>query len=122
MTEGDLAEAWVERYVRAWTTNDPADIGALFTTDAIYRPTPMSPGWHGRDAIVAKWLARKDAPGIWTFESEVLGVDGDLAVIRGVTTYTAPPGPGTFENLWLVRLDAAGRATAFTEYWMQHPT
>jgi uncharacterized protein (TIGR02246 family) len=116
-----LAQDWVERYVRAWTSNDPAEIGDLFSPDAIYRPTPMSDGWRGRDAIVAQWLTRKDDPGDWQFEFEVLGVADDLAVIRGLTTYTAPPGPGTYENLWLVRLIPEGRATDFTEYWMQRP-
>jgi hypothetical protein len=29
-------DRWMERYVRAWETNDPGDIGALFTDDARY--------------------------------------------------------------------------------------
>jgi hypothetical protein len=30
----DTIERWVEMYVRAWTTNEVSDIGALFTDDA----------------------------------------------------------------------------------------
>ena len=86
----------------------------FFAIDSNHRVEEAFPG-------ISQWLSRKDDPSIWTFEFEVIGVDGDLAVIRGLTTYTAPPGPGIYENLWLVRLDGAGRATSFTEYWMQRP-
>ncbi|MFI5255454.1 MAG: nuclear transport factor 2 family protein [Candidatus Limnocylindrales bacterium] len=119
MVDRAAAHAWVERYVRAWTSNEPAEIGALFTSEAVYRPTPMAQGWHGRDVIVAGWLERKDTPGNWQFEFEVLAVDGDLGVIRGRTTYVKPS--ITYENLWLVRFDRVGRATEFIEYWIQHP-
>ena len=118
MTNRDVAERWVQRCIRAWDSNDPDEIADLFTTDAVYRPTPMSEGWHGRQAIVAGWLDRKDDPGTWTFEHEVVAIDGDLAVIHGVTRYVAPY--PTYENLWLVHLDDHGRARDFTEYWMEH--
>jgi hypothetical protein len=73
----DATERWLEMYVRAWTTNDVGDIRALFSDDASYFPTPFSPGWHGVDDIVAGWLERKDEPGDWSFEYEVLcGSDG----------------------------------------------
>jgi uncharacterized protein (TIGR02246 family) len=87
MTDHAAADAWVRAYVRAWETNDAAEIGDLFTVDAVYRPTPMSTGWHGREAIVAGWLDRKDDPGTWEFSSEVIAVDGDLAIVRGVARY-----------------------------------
>jgi hypothetical protein len=34
------ARAWVEGYVRAWNSNDPAAIGALFSEDAAYHTEP----------------------------------------------------------------------------------
>ncbi len=29
-------QRWLDAYVQAWTTYDPADIGALFAEDAVY--------------------------------------------------------------------------------------
>jgi ketosteroid isomerase-like protein len=119
VTDRASADAWVQRYLRAWESNDPDAIGSLFTDDAVYRPTPMSEGWRGRQAIVDGWLDRKDDPGTWKFEYEVLAADGDLVVVRGVTRYD-PPYPA-YDNLWLIRLDDRGRASEFIEYWMEHP-
>jgi ketosteroid isomerase-like protein len=118
VTDRARAADWVGRYLRAWESNDPTDIAALFADDAIYRPTPQSDGWRGRDAIVREWLGRKDDPGGWEFEHEVLAVDGDLAVVRGVTRYKPPS--DTYENLWLIRIGEDGRAREFVEYWMAH--
>jgi ketosteroid isomerase-like protein len=109
-------EAWVKRYVRAWTTNDPADVAALFTEDASYYTAPFREPWRGRDAIVAGWLDRKDTPGTWKFRSEVLAVADDLGFVRGRTDY---PDEERYSNLWVVRL-RDGRASEFTEWWMQH--
>jgi ketosteroid isomerase-like protein len=119
VTDRDAAARWVERYLHAWESNDRADIGALFTDEAIYRPTPMSPGWRGRETIVKEWLGRMDEPGDWTFEHELLAVEGDLVVLRGVTRYKDPT--PDYENLWLIWLEADGRAREFIEYWIEHP-
>lgn len=33
---------WIDGYVRAWQSNAPADIRALFTEDALYYPEPCA--------------------------------------------------------------------------------
>jgi uncharacterized protein (TIGR02246 family) len=115
--DASTVAAWVERYVRAWETNDPADIGALFAADALYYPSPDEEPWQGRDAIVAGWLERKDEPGTWTFRYEVLGTTDDLAFVRGWTDYADPS--SDYSNLWVLRFDAAGQCVEFTEWWME---
>jgi ketosteroid isomerase-like protein len=110
-------EAWIDEYVRAWTTNDPSDIGRLFTDDAVYYTAPFREPWTGRDAIVDGWLDRKDEPGAWKFGWEVLAIAGDLAFVQGQTEY--PPEGETYSNLWVIRL-RDGRCSEFTEWWMEH--
>jgi len=111
---------WVGRYVAAWGSNDPEEIGALFTDDADYFTAPFRQPWHGREEIVREWLGRKDDPGSWTFEHEVQGIDGDTAFVRGRTVYTdaADPDPGPFVNMWQIRFVSDGRAAEFVEWWM----
>jgi uncharacterized protein (TIGR02246 family) len=111
--------AWVEGYVRAWNSNDPAEIGALFSEDAAYYTEPYSPPWRGRDEIVRQWLERRDEPGETEFRWQPLTVAPDLAVVQGETLYRIPP--RTYSNLWVIRLDAGGRCAEFTEWWMRHP-
>jgi uncharacterized protein (TIGR02246 family) len=108
-------EAWVEGYVRAWTTNDPGDIAALFTADAEYFTAPYRQPWRGRDAIVAGWLERKDQEGEWKFRSEVQAIADDLGFVRGWTDYPDE----SYSNLWVIRL-RDGRSPQFTEWWMKH--
>jgi uncharacterized protein (TIGR02246 family) len=52
MSESDRVATWIDGYVRAWNTNDPDDIRALFTPDAGYYTEPFRPPWRGRDQIV----------------------------------------------------------------------
>jgi uncharacterized protein (TIGR02246 family) len=110
---------WVEEYVRAWNSNDPAEIGALFTEDASYYTEPFSPPWRGREEIVRQWLARKDEPGDTEFDWHPVVVTADLAVVQGEAAYRSLA--KRFSNLWVIRLDASGRCTEFTEWWMQLP-
>ncbi|MFD4422539.1 nuclear transport factor 2 family protein [Agromyces sp. NPDC058484] len=108
---------WVAGYVAAWESNDPEQIGALFTDDAVYEYRPDDPeAARGRDAIVASWLEGRDEPGSWSFDWTLLVDASDLVVVRGVTRY---PATKDYDNLWVVRLDADGRATAFTEWYME---
>jgi uncharacterized protein (TIGR02246 family) len=61
-------QAWIDGYVRAWNSNDPADIRALFTQDAAYFSEPYSRPWRGQDEIVRQWLDRRDEPGQAQFQ------------------------------------------------------
>jgi ketosteroid isomerase-like protein len=117
----DLLTTWVEGYVRAWETNDPADIGRLFADDARYFTAPHRQPLRGRDAIVADWLERKDDPGTWSFSWEILAVAGDLGFVQGRTDYvpTADEPAHAYSNLWVIRLDAGGRCVEFTEWWIE---
>lgn len=117
----DPIRQWMEKYIAAWTTNEPDDIRALFTEDAVYATRPYDPdAWRGRDQIVEKWIASADEPEDWRFEWSVLGTDGDLAFVQGRTTYLNDR--PSYENLWVIRLGPDGRASAFTEWFMERKT
>jgi uncharacterized protein (TIGR02246 family) len=117
MTDLERVTTWINGYVRAWNTNDPADIRALFTADAEYYTAPFRTPWQGREQIVESWLELKDEPGEATFDWRPVAVTDEVAVIQGTTTYPAQ----TFSNLWVIRLGDDGRCRQFTEWWMEHP-
>ena len=108
---------WIERYIQAWGSNDPEQIGALFTTDAVYYTEPYSPPRKGREAIVRGWIEGKDEPGTWNFSYEVLGVTGKLGFVKGKTDYSSPP--RLYHNLWVIALDEKGACREFTEWFMK---
>lgn len=113
----DAVRQWIENYVRAWASNKPEDIGALFTEQAVYATRPDDPDpWRGREQIVERWLAGRDEPGDWTFEWTQLGSDGGRAFVQGVTVYAGDR--PTYDNLWVIDLAGDGRASAFTEWFM----
>ena len=116
-------ESWLSAYRHAWETDDPDDVAALFTEDATYSPWPFSRSWEGRDTIVAKWIERGDSKNPWRFESEVLAVEGDTGVIKGLTTYPAHDDEpeDAYSNIWVVQLAPDGRARSFAEWWVQRP-
>ena len=125
-SEAALAD-WLDRYEQAWRNNDAAQIGALFTDDAVYRWHPWeepADGADGSDEIIQAWLEQPDDPDDWTLECEPLAVNGDLGVARCVTRYRATArGPArVYHNIWLVSLTDDGRCSEFTEYYMKEPT
>ena len=114
-TTAEDARAWIQGYLRAWESNDPDDIRVLFTEDAEYRTNPWTDPFRGHDAIVDAWIERRDEPGTFTFEGDVVGVDGDLVFYEAVTRYASST---DYSNLWVIRLTDDGRARQFTEWWM----
>ena len=84
-------QAWLDRYVAAWRSNDRADIEALFSPDARYFYGPSREPVTGNGAFADDWLAEPDAPGSWEAEYRPLAIDGD------------------------------GRCTEFREWFMSHP-
>jgi ketosteroid isomerase-like protein len=122
MSRADF-EHWLASYRDAWTTDDPAQIRALFTEDATYSPSPFGKAWEGREAIVANWIDRGDSKNPWRFESELLAIEGDTGVLRGLTTYPASgeEKEEVYSNIWVIRLARDGRARSFAEWWVQKP-
>lgn len=117
MTDETTVTAWITDYQKAWDSNEPADIRALFTDDAEYRTAPFDEPRVGADAIVAGWIEDADQPGDHTFTWSIAGIDGDLAFVEGDTDY----GERAYANLWVIRFADGGRATAFTEWYMKRP-
>jgi uncharacterized protein (TIGR02246 family) len=96
----DTVTAWVDRYLAAWTTNDPEDIAGLFTEDGEYHEGPYKTDWTGRDEIVEGWRSRWDwQQGGWSFDWQLVSITGATAVITGVGRYTKL---GNFDNHWTV--------------------
>jgi SnoaL-like domain len=115
VTTEDDVRRWVDSYMRAWGSNDPADIEALFTEDARYYTAPYREPWSGRQSIIEEWLGRKDEPGDWQYRFEVMAVCGGLGFVRGWTSYEN----ATYSNLWVIDLAEDGRCREFTEWWMK---
>ncbi len=118
-----MIETWMRGYLKAWESDSPEEIAALFTEDARYYTEPYAEPWEGRETIVREWIERGDSGSEWSFGYDVVAEDGDTAVIRGVTRYepeTAEETEGkTYHNIWIVRLASDGRASEFTEWWMK---
>ncbi|MEU4115658.1 nuclear transport factor 2 family protein [Kitasatospora sp. NPDC028055] len=102
---------WVKAYVRAWRSNAPEDIAALFRADAEYHEWPYETDWIGRAEIVQGWQSREVwQRGGWDFEWSILLINGDTAAIRGTGVYKEL---GTFANLWTVTFDDQGSCAMF---------
>jgi ketosteroid isomerase-like protein len=121
MTHDDV-QAWLDAYVDAWRTYDPAAIAALFTEDATYAYHPWDDGEYlvrGRDAIVADWLEEQDPPGSWEAEYRPLLVEGERAVATGTTRYADGK---TYWNLWVLLFGEDGRCAEYVEWYMVPPS
>jgi ketosteroid isomerase-like protein len=118
MTDSTTVTTWMNGYLRAWDSNSPDDIRALFTEDAEYFDAPFNDPRVGHDAIVAGWLEDQDQPGEYEFTWSQAGIDGDTAFVTGDTQYKESR---RYANLWVIRFAADGRATSFTEWYMRHP-
>ena len=120
-------ERWMDAYRKAWSSDAPDDIAALFTEDVVYSPYPWprgERGWRGRDRVVSGWIERGDSGVGWRFDHQIVAVDGDTAVIEGWTYYDATdetPYEDAYANIWVVRFAADGRARQFDEWWVQRP-
>jgi ketosteroid isomerase-like protein len=126
VTHDDL-QRWLDRYVEAWRTNDPAQVGDLFTEDAVYRYRPYGGDEHaavGREAIIQAWLEEGDPPGSWDARYEPWAVEGNRAVAVGRSEYfaTEKAEARTFHNAFLLTFAADGRCAEFTDYYMREET
>ena len=115
--------AWLDGYSQARGTNDPEEIGALFSTDAVYFYDPFHEPVRGREAIVADWIKDRDDAGTYEGSYRPVLVAGDQAVARGSSRYFNPNGTvrDEYDNLFLLRFDADGRCAEYREWYMRKP-
>ena len=116
-------QVWLDKYVEAWRTYQPAQIGELFSEDALYYYSPFDENnpLRGREAIVADWLAEPNPAGSWEANYEPVAVEGNIGVAQGRTRYFRPDGSveREFDNIFVMHFDEAGRCKRFTEWFMQ---
>ena len=113
---------WLAAYRHAWSTDDPGEVAALFTEDVRYFTAPYREPLEGAGAITDYWLGEHEGDIPWSFEYQVLAQEGDLFVVRAVTTYPEGDEPTTTTRRVPQPLagDAGrdGRASEFVEYFM----
>ena len=115
MDHATLAD-WIERYERLWRTPGTGELSELFTADATYSMGPFEEPQHGLAAIAALWeRERKGADEPFRMTSEIVAVERDTGVSRVEVFYDGPPARH-YRDLWIVRLDDAGRCTHFEEW------
>lgn len=112
----DTVSTWVEGYRKAWESNEPDDIRALFTEDAVYRGLPSEDAFHGHDEIIEMWLDNADEPGETLFEWNPVVIGDKRAVVQGRTECI---GKTSYHNLWVIDFADDGRASSFTEWWIE---
>lgn len=110
-------EYWMDGYIEAWTSNDPYDIAALFTPDAVYDPQTAEGEQHGHDEIVAFWQGADDQPDNWDFQWQPLVETEEIAIVTGTTRYLDPP--TSYRNLFVIRFNEEGLCTDFTEWYIE---
>lgn len=93
----DAAEArrFAERWLPAWTGNDPERLVAFYTDDTFYLDPAVPGGVRGRDALLAyfrRLLARNPA-WVWTHRGSMPLADG----FANLWHASIPVGPSTVE-------------------------
>ena len=123
VTDRDLVSRWLAGYEAAWRSPGTASLAGLFTADASYLQSPYELPITGLDAIARMWDAERESPDeVFTLVTDILAVDGPVAVVRAEVRYGDPPRQ-EYRDLWVIRLDDDGRCSWFEEwpYWPERP-
>jgi ketosteroid isomerase-like protein len=123
MTERAEVSRWLAGYEAAWRTPGTEGLARLFTPDATYLQSPYEQPVTGLDAIGRMWEAEREGPGeVFTLATDILAVDGPVAVVRAEVTY-GDPLTEEYRDLWVIRFAGDGRCAWFEEwpFWPQQP-
>ena len=116
----DALGSWMEAYGRAWISNDPADVAALFTEDAVYHYGPYGEPSRGRDAIVERWVSDPMGQHDIRFHSEPLAVAGDLGVGHWSVSFVRAANPSVrteIDGILVLRFDEDGGCREHREWY-----
>jgi ketosteroid isomerase-like protein len=112
----DAVAHWVDGYEQAWRTAGTDALRALFAADVTYRVSPWAAPVIGLDALADLWEDGRDGPDeSFTLVSEVVAVDGQVAVVRVSVDYVDDE-VSRWRDLWVLRFDEDGRCSEFEEW------
>ena len=123
MTDRATVQRWLAGYEAAWRAPGTEALAGLFTADASYLQSPYQRPVTGLAAIGRMWEAEREGPDeAFSLATDILAVDGPLAVVRAEVRYGEPSGQ-EYRDLWLIRLDEGGLCAWFEEwpYWPERP-
>ena len=123
VTDRATVSRWLAGYEAAWRSPGTEDLAGLFTADATYLQSPYHQPLAGLDAIRRMWEAEREGPDeVFTLATEILAVDGPLAVVRAEVGY-GDPLVQEYRDLWVIRFACDGRSTWFEEwpFWPDRP-
>ena len=95
----------------------------MCSSDLSYLQSPYEPPVAGLDAIAQMWDTERESPDEeFTLATDILAVDGTVAVVRAEVRY-GDPLRQEYRDLWVIRLDEDGRCSWFEEwpYWPERP-
>ena len=123
LTDCAQVNRWLAGYEAAWRSPGTASLADLFTDDAAYLQSPYELPVTGLDAIARMWEAEREGPDeVFTLATDILAVDGQVAVVRAEVRY-GDPLRQEYRDLWVLRLGDDGRCAWFEEwpYWPERP-
>jgi hypothetical protein len=98
------ARAFAERWLPAWTGNQPARLCAFYTPDAFYSDPAVPEGLRGREALLAYFtrLLARNPDWVWTHVAGIPMQDGFLN--RWRASIPVPGGRVEVEGVCTVQL------------------
>jgi hypothetical protein len=123
VTDRATVSRWLAGYEAAWRAPGTEDLAGLFTSEATYLQSPYHQPVVGLDAIGRMWEEeREGSDEVFTLATEILAVDGPVAVVRAEVLYGDPP-VQEYRDLWVIRFADDGRCTWFEEwpFWPGRP-
>ena len=123
MTDRALVSRWLASYEVAWRTPGTEGLAGIFAGQATYRHSPYEEPVVGLDSIRRMWDEDRAGPDeVFTLATQVVAVDGLIAVVRAEVGYGDPVSQ-EYRDLWLIRLGEDGRCSWFEEwpFWPEQP-
>jgi hypothetical protein len=115
--ERKALESWCDQFAKAWCENDRALIGSLVPDDFTWRTGPFSEVFRDRETLVDHWVASVEAEKGHEISYEIVGICGDLGIVRFRASLVRHANMGMKEDILLaVRLDGDGRCREFREW------
>lgn len=123
VTNRSVVTQWLAGYEAAWRAAGTEGLAGLFSGDASYLQSPYEAPVTGLEAIGRMWEAEREGPDeVFSLATEILAVDGPVAVVRAEVRY-GEPARQEYRDLWVIRLGDDGLCTWFEEwpYWPGRP-